>query len=511
MIYKIVLNIKKRIDFPSIIATEVYSDLSKIGTITEINPDIFSDENIDNIYKFEYTIENKDLKKDEIKSFIKELKKKDAIRDIKIIFLDNKELSAGKIVKRNIKSDLNSKTTSSVSTRSIRVDIEKLNNLGNLLGEFVINYSSIKDQINKTYNNFELSVGLESALLNLTKTLRKSELIMKELQYVALKMRMLPIDVLFSRFPRIVRDMGKKFNKDIELIIEGADTEIDKSIIEEINDPLIHIIRNAIDHGIEDKKTRKKLNKPEKAKILLKAYEESDLIIIQIGDDGRGIDIDKIKEKALELNIVNENDLERMSKEEIINFIFYPGFSTSEKVTELSGRGVGMDVVKSNIAKLNGRIEVETEKGKGTTFYLKLPLTLSIINILLVDIAGESVSIPIVNIIRIIKIKKEQISFFQNKMLVDIDERVMELFYLGDLLKFSNFENLKNKESEFNVLIIGSAEKKFAVIVDKILDKESVVIKKLNSYIGSIKGISGGTILGDGRVSLILDIRDLLY
>ncbi len=505
MKYEIILEINENNTFPSILATEVYSDLSKKFNITSIEPDIFSDEDIDNIFKFKYIGESSEIKKREINSLIKNIKKKKDVKNISINEI--KEDNSKKEVKDTTVEVKQSKKVVQES-KSVRVDVEKLNNLGNLLGEFVINHSTTRELINTIYNYSNLPAEVELTVNNLIKNIRKSELILKDLQYVTLKMRMLPISILFNRFPRIVRDLGKKFNKEIELIIKGGNTEIDKSLIEELNDPLIHLIRNAVDHGIEDKAEREKKGKHGTATITLKAYEESDLIVIEISDDGRGIDVEKIKNKLIKNGIKSKEELDSMSDREIINYIFHPGFSTAEKVTDLSGRGVGMDVVKNNISRLNGRIDIYTEKNKGTTFYLKLPLTLSIINALLVVVANELIAIPIINIIRILKIQKSQINFFQDKMLIDIDKEVLEIFYLGELLEFKNFKELD--VDEYDAIIMGTVEKKFCVVIDSIYDKQNIVIKKLNDYIGSVKGISGGTILGNGKAALILDVKDLI-
>ncbi len=508
MQYKIMLKVKKNTDFPSIVATEVYSDLSKKLNIVKMNPDVFGDDDIDNNFEFIYICESSEITKRALNSLKKEIKLKKNVVSIKIMEIEKIETGRGEKEKTEIMENQENKKIAMQESKNIRVDVEKLNSLGNLLGEFVINHSSIYEDVNFLYNYNKLPSEIEPAVNNLIKNIRKSELILKELQYVSLKMRMLPINILFNRFPRVVRDLGKKFNKHIELIINGGNTEIDKSLIEELNDPIIHLIRNAVDHGIENKEEREKSGKSEISIIKLNAYEESDLIVIEISDDGRGIDIEKIKDKIVKQGLKSADDLKNLSTEDIINYIFYPGFSTAERVTDLSGRGVGMDVVKNNISKLNGRIDIKTEKNKGTTFYLKLPLTLSIINVLLVEVAGEIIAIPIVNIIRIINIPKSGINLFQNEMLVDIDNNVLELFYLGKLLNFKELPELDREE--YDVIIMGSVERKFCIIVDRIIDKQNIVIKKLNDYIGSVRGISGGTILGNGKAALILDIRDLI-
>jgi len=294
-------------------------------------------------------------------------------------------------------------------------------------------------------------------------------------------------------------------NKEVELIISGEETEVDKSVIEELNDPLVHIIRNSIDHGLESPEEREKIGKPRKGRIFLTASQEGSFIIISIKDDGRGMNIEAIKKKAIERNLVTPEKAETLSDKEIINFIFSPGFSTAQQVTDVSGRGVGMDVVKTNVKKINGTIEVESTPGEGTEMILKLPLTLAIIQSLLVKVSAERFAIPLAVVVETIRINKKDIKTIERQEVLKLRDEVLPL------LRVSDFYGIKNEKEEENpyVVVVKSVERKIGLIVDRLLGQEEIVIKPLGDFLKNIKGISGATIMGDGKVTLIMDIATL--
>jgi len=393
---------------------------------------------------------------------------------------------------------------SKVEGKTIRVDVNRLDNLMNLIGELVFQRNRLIDVVRKmltgqsNHNDFVFNEQLASISDDLN-------FITSQLQMAVLKMRMIPVGRVFNKFPRIVRDLSRKMNKEVELIISGEETEVDKSVIEELNDPLVHIIRNSIDHGLESPEEREKIGKPRKGRIFLTASQEGSFIIISIKDDGRGMNIEAIKKKAIERNLVTPEKAETLSDKEIINFIFSPGFSTAQQVTDVSGRGVGMDVVKTNVKKINGTIEVESTPGEGTEMILKLPLTLAIIQSLLVKVSAERFAIPLAVVVETIRINKKDIKTIERQEVLKLRDEVLPL------LRVSDFYGIKNEKEEENpyVVVVKSVERKIGLIVDRLLGQEEIVIKPLGDFLKNIKGISGATIMGDGKVTLIMDIATL--
>lgn len=325
-----------------------------------------------------------------------------------------------------------------------------------------------------------------------------------ELHEKVLQIRMVPISQIFSRFPRLVRDLSKSLNKKINLIIEGEDTELDKSVIEDLLDPLIHIVRNSVDHGIEPVKERKKAGKPEEGRLLLKASNEGNMILIEISDDGKGIDVNSVREKAIEGGVIHPN--KNLSDVEAFNLIFEPGFSTAKEITNVSGRGVGLDVVKKQLEKLNGSVRVTSTKGTGTKIMIKLPLTLAIIQGLLVRVGKENYAIPITSVLDSHRIKPSEIKMIDNYEVFNVREDVISLIRLNRLFGIQSDEQ---RDYHF-VVIVGSAEKKMGLMVDSLIGEEDVVIKPLKDRYTNSPGIAGATILGDGTVSLIIDVSQLL-
>jgi len=319
-----------------------------------------------------------------------------------------------------------------------------------------------------------------------------------------MRIRMVPISQIFSRFPRLIRDLSKTLNKKVNLVIEGEETELDKSVIEDLLDPIMHSVRNSVDHGIESAEERQAAGKSEEGRVLLKASNEGNMIIIEIGDDGGGIDVEAVKEKAIERGIISPNKI--LSDVEAYGLIFEPGFSTAKQITSISGRGVGLDVVKRSIEKLNGTVTVSSEKGKGTTFIIKLPLTLAIIQGLLVKVSEEIYSIPITSVIESLRIKPEEIKFIDNYEVINVRNDVISLLRLNRLFGIRTEE-----KTDYNfIVIVGSADKKMGFMVDSLIGEEDVVIKPLRDQYTNSPGIAGASILGDGSVSLIIDVSQLL-
>jgi two-component system chemotaxis sensor kinase CheA len=371
---------------------------------------------------------------------------------------------------------------------------------------------SIKDirkQINEEYGDiFSLFDGFETSFKTTVGKFRSTSQnlgrITGELQEGVMRIRMVPISQIFSRFPRLVRDLSKNLNKKINLVIEGEDTELDKSVIEDLLDPIMHSVRNSVDHGIESAEGRAAAGKPEEGMILLKAANEGNMIVIEISDDGKGIDVEAVKSKAVERGLLNPNKV--LSDVEAFNLIFEPGFSTAKQITSISGRGVGLDVVRRSIDKLNGKVTVSSEKGKGTKFTIKLPLTLAIIQGLLVRVGQEIYSIPITSVIESLRIKPEDIRMIDNNEVFNIRSDVISLLRLNRLFGLRSEE----QQEYYFIVIVGSAEKKMGFMVDSLIGEEDVVIKPLRDQFTNSPGIAGASILGDGSVSLIIDVGQLL-
>jgi len=393
------------------------------------------------------------------------------------------------------------KKVSKAIEQTIRVDVSRLDSLMNLVGELVLSRNRITQLANELEKKFEGEFLIEQ----LSETTSQIGLITTELQLAVMKTRMVPIGKVFNKFPRMIRDLCRDLNKEIELIITGEDTELDKSVVEEIGDPLVHMLRNAVDHGIEPPEERIKKKKPKKGTVWLNAYHEGNHIVIEVKDDGRGIDPEKIKKKAIEKGIITPEEAKNLNKEEAFGLLFRPGFSTAEKVTGVSGRGVGMDVVKTNIEKLNGIIQIESEINKGSTFKLKLPLTLAIIQALLVEVSGEVFAIPLVSVIETVRINEDEIHNFEGREVLKLRDSVLSLIRLDEVFQLEG-----SFSTEMYVVVVALAEKRIGLIVDRLVGQEEIVIKSLGEYIGGNIGIAGATIMGDGKVRLIIDVSGVM-
>ncbi|MDE5898250.1 MAG: chemotaxis protein CheW, partial [Treponemataceae bacterium] len=328
--------------------------------------------------------------------------------------------------------------------------------------------------------------------------------IASELQEGVMKIRMVPINQIFSRFPRVVRDLQRDLNKKVDLVIEGEDTELDKSVVEDLLDPIMHCVRNSVDHGIESPEERQKAGKSDTGRVLLRASNEGNLIVIDIADDGAGIDVEKVRQKAIDKELIHPD--KALTDQESFQLIFHPGFSTSDKITSVSGRGVGLDVVKTMIDKLNGTVTVSSEKGKGTTFSIRLPLTLAIIRGLLVRVGKEMYSIPIASVIESQRILYTDIKTIDNYEVLNVRNEVVSVLRLSRLFHIRE----KQHDEYCNIVIVGSNDRKVGIMVDSLVGEEDVVIKPLRDQFTNSPGIAGASILGDGSVSLIIDVSQLL-
>jgi len=435
------------------------------------------------------------------------------ISEIESVLVDSLDVKAtnfetvesSEIVGEEIKEEINVKAIDNLNTsdkaknidnqpqkknhKSVRVDLDRLDSFMNMVSELVIQRTRL-EQISTIYKLVELNETLEQVARTTS-----------DLQDLVMKIRMLPLDIVFSRFPRMVRDLALELGKEMELNIKGADTELDRTVIDEIGDPLIHLIRNAVDHGIESSKERIKQGKTGTGNISLIAYQEGTKAVIKVEDDGAGINVEVIKQKAQTMGINTEG----MSDNDIVNLIFIQGFTTNDTVTDVSGRGVGMDIVQTKIAALGGTLEVETKKGIGSTFIIRLPLTLQIIQALLVKVGVETMALSLGYVDRVIDFKEELIKTTNNKEVIVFNEKVISLLRLSDRLGLED-----TKEGKKYIVIVNLSGKTIGLLVDGLLGQKEIVIKPLGSTLRAQKEYIGATILGDGLVTLILDVSALV-
>ncbi|EYE88770.1 chemotaxis protein CheA [Fervidicella metallireducens AeB] len=496
-VYKVDVELIKDCVLKSARAFLVYKTLESIGEIVKSSPSI---EDIEQ-EKFDLTfsiVVISDKQKETIEGMvlaISEIKKVnvDLIENVKNEIKENEDkkdqTAVEKAAAENIKNSKEDEKNTKKTHQSVRVDIERLDKFMNLVGELVIH----RTRLEQISNNHRLN--------DLHETLEQVGRITTDLQDLVMKVRMLPIERVFNRFPRMVRDLAQELNKDIEFIIEGEETELDRTVIDEIGEPLVHLIRNAVDHGIEPVEERIKKGKNPKGVVKLTAYQEGNKAVIRIDDDGNGFNLDKIKKKAQSLGI----DTEGMSNNDIKNLIFLQGFSTSDKVTDISGRGVGMDVVKTKIASLGGTIDVVSEFGKGSSFIIRLPLTLSIIQALLVKVGSETLAISLGFIDRVINVNINEIKLTNNKEVIMYRGSIIPVVRLADRLNLVESDN-----SEKYVVIVKVGEKTVGLIVDSLFGQQEIVIKSMGKTLQSLKEYVGATILGDGLVTLIVDVAALV-
>lgn len=388
-------------------------------------------------------------------------------------------------------------------TQSIRVNQEKIDTMMNMISELIIaknTFMHISSKLNTEYNLPEMSKEVKEVGAYVNR-------ISDELQNAIMSIRMVEVKTVFQRMPRVIRDIAQSTGKKIELVIEGETTEIDKTIIEQISDPLIHLIRNAADHGIESPQDRLSKGKDEKGRIVLRAYNKNKYVYIEIEDDGKGIDAEKIKEKAINKGFITESEAEKMTPNQWVNLIFLPGFSTAERITEVSGRGVGMDIVRSNILKIKGNVTIESEAGKGTKIIVQLPLTLAVSRGLIVEASSENYIIPLEYIAQTVKIQRDNIHTFNGKCFTHLRGEIIGVEWLSTIFQLDERDQERN---EFNAVIIANGAEKHAMIVDKLKNEQEFVVRTLDGQLAGIPGISGSTLLGNGKVVLIVNPPDLL-
>ncbi len=386
--------------------------------------------------------------------------------------------------------------------KTVRIDVERLDDLMNLVGELVIDRTRLAQlggQLQSKYD--DLSIG------DLTETSQHIGRIVDELQESIMKARMLPVESLFNRLPRVVRDLAQRSGKKIDFVVEGRETELDRSVIEELHDPLVHLLRNCVDHGIESTEGRAAAGKPEIGRIRLSAMHRENRILLHVEDDGAGIDPAKIKSTAVRKGVLTQEAAERLSDQEATELIFAPGFSTATTITDVSGRGVGMDIVRTNIEKLNGTVAVESKVGEGTRFTLELPLTLAIIDALMVGLSDQILAIPLVSVVETIRVRRSEIQWINRRQAIQLREQVLPLIGLDRAL---GLPAASTADDRVFVVAVRVGDNRFGLVVDSLLGELQVVIKSLGRQVGTIAGVTGATILGDGRVALILDVPSLV-
>ena len=384
-----------------------------------------------------------------------------------------------------------------VVNRTVRVDIEKLDVLMNLVSELIIAKNSLVSASNQEQGgNSGVNEHIEY-LESVTTNLHES----------VMKVRMVPIESVVNKFPRMIRDLSKTLNKKMELYMSGEETELDRTVVDEIGDPLMHLLRNAADHGLESAEVRAKRGKPPVGSIFLDAYQDGNNVVIEVKDDGNGIDVEAVKQKAINRNVITPEQADNMTDQEIINLLFLPSFSTAKEVTDISGRGVGLDVVRSKIASLSGEVEVKTKLGEGSVWTIRLPLTLAIIQALMVVVGNEKYAIALGSIQTIEDIAPADIKLVQNKEVIHLRGSVIPLIRMAEVL---DIESTKSKDENLVVVIVKKGDKMAGLVIDELIGQQEIVIKSLGKYIKQCKFISGATILGDGEVALILDANALI-
>ena len=379
-------------------------------------------------------------------------------------------------------------------SQSVRVDIDKLDTLMNLMGELVINKVRLEQ------------IGQAHRLGELTETLEQMDRVTTDLQNIVMKVRMVPVSAVFNRFPRMVRDVSKELNKEINLTIEGEETELDRTVIDEIGDPIMHLLRNSLDHGVEHPDEREAKGKPRTGEVGLIARHEGNNVVIMVTDDGKGIDASKIRKKAVEKGMISQEDADKLDDADAVRLIFLPGFSTAEQITDISGRGVGMDVVRSKIESLSGHVDVETKIDEGSVFKIKLPLTLAIIQAMLVKVQEEIYAIPLGSIDSTINIQPTDIKTVRNREVIVLRGEIIPIIRMEETLQIPHVKD----SDEIFVVVVHAGEAKAGIVVDNLIGQQEIVIKTLGNLFTGLKMFSGATVLGDGRVALILDVATMM-
>jgi len=413
-------------------------------------------------------------------------------------------------------NSLKSETPKTEAIETIRVDLKRLDSLVNLVGELVIDrtrFARIEEAMRLRGTNAELSHQMAESVLLFGRH-------MNEVQNIIMKVRMVPVGNAFYKFTRVVRGLSRQCGKEVELVIEGGETELDKTLVEELGDPLVHLIRNSIDHGIEEPEERIKVGKSRKGSIRLSAQQQGNMIVICVEDNGKGLDVERIRAKAIKNGLIKET--ENLGRKDIFNLIFEPGFSTAAKVTNISGRGVGMDVVRKNIQKLKGVVDLDSNMGEGTKITIKLPITLAIVPSLMVEVAGECFAVPLVNVIESIGISRDQIQQMGQAQFVKLRDEVIPLVRFSDVLGLNQIDSnfwykspsptptLSRRRERLVFVVLGIGSERLGMVVDRLAGQQEIVIKPLGQLLGHQSGFAGGCVLGDGRVALVIDVADVM-
>ncbi|MBM7623356.1 chemotaxis protein CheA [Sporohalobacter salinus] len=499
VIYMLDVILEEDCVFGALRAKMVVDELESYGETIKGKPELKGIEEKDIEEKF-HIIFISEHGKEEVSSSLNRISEIERIELEEIEKIEDLKESEDKTEKKKQKTKKKSSSSRSSlssklrSSNKIKVDVDRLDDLMNLVAELVIKRTQVE------------SIGLDYELDELNKKLKSLGKVTSELQDEVMNMRMVPINLVFNRFPRLVRDLSQELDKEINLEIEGEDTELDRTIIDEIGDPLVHILRNAADHGIERPEERKEAGKDPEGTIELSAFHEGNNVVIEIKDDGGGINAEYIKQKAVSNGVISREESENMSDKEIINLIFASGFSTAEDVSDVSGRGVGMDVVRNTIESLSGSIDISSEVGKGSTFTIKLPLTLAIIQGFLINIANQKYVLPLETIQEIVKVESEDIKTVSQQEVIQRRGTVIPLISLRKELNKSAYEE---QPDQISVVIIEVDQEYYGLIVDSIVGQQEVVIKRINDLSDEVRKIAGATILGDGSVALIIDVEEI--
>jgi len=503
-VYHIVVEIVEETVLKSARAYMVFHELESHGEIIKSNPSVEELEKEDFGLQFDVVLISKDSE-EKIKKSVLNVSE---IASVSVTSISKEQLETRRKQPEKKQEAENQQTKQkNTSTnqfqkpqlgKMIRVDIERLDELMNLFSELVIDRGRLEQ------------LAGEIKHPQLTDTIEHMSRISSSLQNNILNLRMVPIEQVFNRFPRMIRDLSKELNKKINLTIIGEDTELDRTVIDEIGDPLVHLLRNAIDHGIESYEERRKNNKPESGDLTLKAYHSGNYVFIEISDDGKGIDRSKILQKAIEKGMIGKEEGENLSDKQVYDLLFTSGFSTAKQVSDISGRGVGLDVVKSKIESLGGFVFVESQLGVGTTFTIQLPLTLSIISAMLVKIRHEKYAIPLSSIIETAVYKKNQVMSAHKQDVIDFRGRVVPLVYLEKVFEVPSVSTEEEENDEFSVVIVRKGEKMAGLVVNSFIGQQEIVLKSLGNYLPHVFAMSGATILGDGQVALIIDTNVLI-
>ncbi|WP_336883025.1 chemotaxis protein CheA [Priestia koreensis] len=482
----------------------VFDVLEQVGEVIKSVPETQKLEEEKFEHEFTVTVLTK-VEEEELKKRILKVSEVEDVR-VKIIQIETEDATSVEEVQEQLQAmevepqheeAANAKKASAgkqQGQKTIRVNIERLDSLMNLFEELVIDRGRL-EQISKNLNNSELN-----------ETVERMSRISGDLQSIILNMRMVPVETVFNRFPRMVRQLAKDLGKKVNLEIVGAETELDRTVIDEIGDPLVHLLRNAIDHGIEMPDVRKETGKREEGTIRLKAYHSGNHVFIEIEDDGHGIDREKVLNTAIRKGLVTAQAGAAMTNSQVYDLILASGFSTADKISDISGRGVGLDVVKNTIESLGGSITIESTLGKGSVFSIQLPLTLSIISVLLVEMGTEKYAIPLSSIIETAIVKNDQILYAHNQKVIDFRGKIVPLIDLKRIFEVPNVE----EDELHSVVIVRKGDKMAGLMVDSFIGQQEVVLKSLGDYLSTVFAISGATILGDGQVALIIDCNALI-